>query len=131
MGLIHSRAAKQRDREEAKLLKVQREMLKDERRRASKPVTAPAPAVPVAAPASVTPVAATELQASDLSFRQLMAADRMVIQARRAGVKLSKPEAHAYALAGHATFADATQPPTKGRRQDNDEDDDQRAMARG
>ena len=63
-------------------------------------------AEPVAPAAEL--VAPVELKARDLTFRQLMAADRMISQAKKAGVKLTKPQAYAYALAGHATYADAT-----------------------
>jgi hypothetical protein len=63
------------------------------------------PVVLVAEP--VTPAAPAELKASDLSFGQKVTADRVIMQARKAGVKLSKPEAYAYVLAGHKTYADA------------------------
>jgi hypothetical protein len=61
-------------------------------------------AEPVASAAEL--VAPAELKASDLSFGQKVAADRVIMQARKAGVKLSKPEAYAYVLAGHKTYAD-------------------------
>jgi hypothetical protein len=61
-------------------------------------------AEPVASAAEL--VAPAELKASDLSFGQKVTADRVIMQARKAGVKLSKPEAYAYVLAGHKTYAD-------------------------
>ena len=61
-----------------------------------------------AATAAPAPAVSAELKASDLSFRQKVTADRMIMQAKKAGVKLAKPEAYARVLAGHEAYADET-----------------------
>lgn len=88
---------------------------------------APAPVAPVkvtrqakrtaAAEAAPAPTGdPVELKGGDLSFREALAVPGMIKQARRAGVRLSKPEARALIVAGHTSY------PLPGEAGDQDQD---------